>query len=302
MKCYLTFICLTLSAAFGFSQDYIDVLKVHAGTTAPNSFDTGGNKTRINEFVADLSTPVKINDRSALVTGLIYESFNTRLFSDGNMERFGSATIKLGMNRQINERWSGTAVLLPKVASNHLNIGNKDFQLGAVAIMKYQKSKTLNYKFGLYYNSELFGPFFVPMAGLYYLSPNGRFEGNLMLPLQADANYKLYRRLSIGCNFNGQIRSYHLTNAAPGFGDTYLARATNEFYVYLKLPVSKNFIVQTKLGQSVGRSYRVYSTDDKVTFGLPALFIGGHRQQLNTDFSNGFIFQASLLYRVYLNK
>src|SRR5438105_683155 len=83
---------------------------------------------------------------------------------------------------------------------NYETIGNKDLQMGGIAIMKFKKNDNLNYKFGLYYNSELFGPFFVPMIGIYYLSPNKKLETNIMLPLQADVNYKLNSFINVGAN------------------------------------------------------------------------------------------------------
>ena len=77
---------------------------------------------------------------------------------------------------------------------------------------------------------------------------------------------------------------------------------TNEYEAYLKFNATKNISITIKVGQSIGRTYNVFDEGDKVTFGLPATFIGGKRQQLNTNFSNGMIFQATLLYRFNLEK
>ena len=77
---------------------------------------------------------------------------------------------------------------------------------------------------------------------------------------------------------------------------------TNEYEAYLKFNATKNISITIKVGQSIGRTYNVFDEGDKVTFGLPATFIGGKRQQLNTNFSNGIIFQGTLLYRFNLEK
>ena len=47
---------------------------------------------------------------------------------------------------------------------------------------------------------------------------------------------------------------------------------------------------------------KVYNENDKVDFGLPLALIGGHRKQLNTNFSDGFIFQFTFFYRFSLEK
>ena len=283
-------------------QNYLDLLKVNMSSTPYNTFDKSTSETKNDQIDVDLTVPIKINDKFSIISGAMFENFQTKLFEDGNVKTFGSTALKVGANKLINDRWSATAVLLPKIASDYKSISGKDIQFGAIGIMKYKKSDNKNFKFGLYYNSELFGPFFVPMIGMYYLSPNKKIETNIMLPLQADVNYKLIPFINVGLNFNGQIRSYHLTDVTPSFKSTYIARSTNELYAYLKFNATKNISITIKVGQSIGRTYKVFDEGDKVTFGLPATFIGGKRQQINTNFSNGMIFQATLLYRFNLEK
>ena len=283
---------------FGFSQNYVDLLKVNLNTTPNNTFDSSSVKTKVNEVMVDFTIPIKLNEKTSLITGLIYENIETKLFTNDNTKSFGSSTLKLGINKVFNEKLSGTLVLLPKIASDFKSIGNKDFQVGAIGILKIRKHDNLNYKIGLYYNSELFGPFFVPMFGFYYLSPNKKFEANVMLPLQGDVNYKVISFVSVGCNYNGLIRSYHLND----YNGSYVSKFSNELYTYLKFDVTKKIIFQTKVGQSLSRKYKVYDENDKVDFGLPLLFIGDHRKQINTNFSNGLIFQFSFFYRFNLEK
>jgi len=66
--------------------------------------------------------------------------------------------------------------------------------------------------------------------------------------------------------------------------------------------LQKKISFLTKVGQSIGRKYKVYNENDKVDFGLPLALIGGHRKQLNTNFSDGFIFQFTFFYRFSLEK
>lgn len=301
MNKYILLIRLFLAGSFAFSQNYVDLLKVSASTTPNNTFDSSDVKTRINDLLVDLTVPVKINEGFSVLTGVIYEDMQTKLFADGIVKNFGSTTVKLGFNKQLTEKWSTTVVALPKIASDYNSFNQKDFQVGGIALFKFKKRDNLNFKTGLYYNSELFGPLFVPMLGLYYQSPNKKLEVNIMLPLQADVNYQVLPFMNVGCNFNGQIRSYHLNHISDANPNTYVTKSTNELFAYVKFNVTKSICLQTKLGQSFGRTYKVYDEADKVSFGLPATFIGDKRQQLNSNFSNGMIFQVTLLYRLHLN-
>ncbi len=302
MKFYIPIFFLILNAQSLCAQNYVDIVKISAGTTSPNKFDSSNVSTSINEINADITYPIKINENNSIITGIIYEGIQTKLFDTLDVKIISSITLKVGLNKKFNENWTGTFVVLPKISSDFVQMNSHDVQIGGIAIFKYKKNENLNYKIGLYYNSELFGPFFVPMMGLYYLSPSKKFETNLMLPLQADLNYKIFPFMNLGFNFNGQIRTYHLTNVAPSINSAYVAKSTNEFFAYLKFNFGKSICFLTKVGYSIGRSYRVYNENDKVNFGLPATFIGPKRKQLNDDFSDGLLLQIGLLYRFSLEK
>ncbi len=298
MRKFILFTLLLFLVINTFGQKYVDIAKFYYGNTAMNYFENSDSSTRIKELGLDLTIPIVINPSDALLTGLIYERIQTKLFESDPEETISVLGLRMGLSKKHSDKWSGTYLLIPKLASDFESIGKRDFQIGAIALMKYTKRDDLNYKLGVYYNSELFGPFIVPLFGLYYLSPDKKFETNLTLPFLADMNYKLHDRLHVGVNFFGQIRTYHLTNisstnSSPG----YVLKATNDLYGYLKFNLSKGLSIQTRVGYSLGRSYRVYEDTDKITFGSVLLKVGDDRQQLNTDFSNGFVFQATLLYR-----
>ncbi len=297
MKNRIVYVYFFFNTALAYSQNYLDVIKVNLATTPYNKFDTGLSKTKINQIDADLTVPVKINKNFSLITGLINENIQTKLFENQNIKQFGSVTLKLGINQKFDDNWSGTMVLLPKVSSDHGFTEKKDFQMGVLTMMKFKKRENLNYKFGIYYNSELFGPFVAPVVGMYYLNADEKFEANLLLPLQADFSYKLFNRIRLGASFTGQVRTYHLKNITIDNKSVYLEKSSNEFFAYLKLNFSKNFLMQIKSGQSVGRSFKAYRMDDTVNLGLPAIFFGKKREPLNTGFADGMIFQLVLLYR-----
>ncbi len=291
----LFILCLNVQA-----QSYVDILKINGNTTALNKFDSSSSSTRVNEFSADLSLPIKLTEKTAIISGLIYENINTKLFDNDNYYRFSSISIKMGFNKKVNDTWTYSLVLLPKLASDFKRLSKKDFQLGGIALFKYAKSENFNYKFALYANNDLFGPFFVPMFGFYYLSDDKKWESNVMAPLQADINYKASSNLTIGINYTGQIRSFHLQNMSTSLGDSYVTKASNELSAYSKIHFTKNISLQTKIGYSIGRSYRVFKVKDKVNFALPAYYLNDNRTQLNNDFEDGFLLQLTALYRISL--
>ncbi len=290
------FIFITFNK-FLFSQDYVDLAKFHWATSPNNTFDSIGGKTNVEEIGADILLPVKLNDAHIVLTGLYVEQIKTQFHPLAETSSLYTFNLKIGYNRIHSEKWSGTYMFLPKLSSDMEITSPKNMQFGGLLLMKYSKSKTQNYSFGAYYNNELFGPFVVPLLGMYYKSANEKFEVNATLPIWADINYKLINFISVGTNFSAFVRSYYLSE-----NNAYVVKKTNELFGYLQFNITKNIVLQTKTGYSIGRSYRAYDESNKVDFGFSAFRFGDNRTVLNPDFNDGLIFRIRLIYRYNLNK
>ncbi|HOX81571.1 MAG TPA: DUF6268 family outer membrane beta-barrel protein [Chryseolinea sp.] len=294
-------ILLLLITQLLIAQDYVDVLKFTYTNTSENNFEKSSISTRVQEIYLETTLPLELNTTTNFVTGFICEKIQTKLFKDGENETFSSISLKIGLNKIHSEKWSGTYVLLPKIASDFRQITRKDFQCGGFALLKYKKNEQMSYKVGLYANSELFGPWFVPLLGLYYISSDKKFEANVTLPIMTDANYVFHKNIAIGASFFGQVRTYHLTKITIDGNNGYVHRSTNELSAYLKFTLTKSLVIQSKVGRSIGRYYRVYNENDRISFGLPLLYVGDNREQLNRDFDDGWVYQMMLLYRIHRN-
>lgn len=282
------------------AQEYVDIVKLNYNYSSLNTFENSEEKSTIKELDLELTIPIIINNKMNFITGLYGEAINAKLFSSQPSTSVYSISPKLGLNISHSEKWSGTYMFLPKIASDFKTITHDDFQFGGFALFKYTKSNQLNYKIGIYGNTEFFGPWIVPLFGLYYTSPNKKFEANLTLPFFADVNFSLPYNMKVGINFIGQTKSYYLSTL-PGREDGgYVARATTELYGYAGMAFSKSIHFQVKAGHSFGRYYRVYDSSEQVSLGIPLQFFGDDRQQVNTDFTDGWIFQAMFIYRYNL--
>ncbi len=247
----------------------------------------------------ETTVPIKLNDQFTFLTGLNYES-NTASFNPGRkVETIFGTTLKLGANIKHNANWSGTYVLLPKLSSDLKTISNQDFQIGACALMQYSKSTHLNYKFGAYVNADLFGPFIVPLLGIYYQNSTEKLEFKALLPVNLDLNYVIAKNTRIGFSFKGQVRSYHMNTPIEYEQNRYLVKSTNDLYAYLQYGFNNGLNFQLAFGRSLARSYRIY--EEKVDFGMPLFYAGDNRTQLNSDFKDGWLFKLALFYRLKIN-
>lgn len=297
-KTYLIFFLLFLSG-MASAQNYIDLVKFDYAATPSNRFENSTNTTNLQEINGELTVPLRVNDQFNFLTGLTYEYLSVGLNPGRETESVTGITLKLAANIKHNSNWSGTYMLLPKLSSDLKEVNHQDFQVGGVALMQYTKSTHLNYKFGVYGNADLFGPFIVPLLGIYYLNSSEKLEVKAVLPLNVDLNYNIAKGARLGLNFKGQVRSYHLNTPIGLEQNRYLVKSTNDVYAYCQYGLNNGLNFQLAFGRSLARSYRIY--DEKVSLGIPLFYFGDTRTQLNSDFSDGWLFKFSLFYRLKIN-
>lgn len=295
IKSIFLFLLLCLLSFLSSGQDYVDLIRFHYSNTSQNNFDSIAGSTNVEDFGLDVTLPIQLNDSNAILTGLNIDQIKTQFYPLDNFSTVSSVNIKIGYNKKYGKKWSGTYMLLPKIASDFKKITSKDFQFGALILMKYSKKENLKYNIGAYYNGELFGPFLVPLLGIYYKSKNEKFEANLTLPIWADVNYKLNKFMKVGANFAAFVRSYHLSENAA-----YVVKKSNDLFGYLQFNLIKSVLLQTKTGYTIGRSYKVYDDNDRADFGFSAFRFGDGRTVLNPTFKDGINFKVRLIYRFHI--
>ncbi|UTW64483.1 hypothetical protein KFE98_10185 [bacterium SCSIO 12741] len=306
MRITIVLAFLVGSSLLGSAQDYVDLAKFTYLNSPFNRYsnaDTVVDVARVQEFYLDLTVPIKLQKGHAIITGITLEQLSLQTAPEGyNVNQVFSTALKMGMNYKHSEKLEGTYLFMPKFSSDFHDIGRKDLQLGGLVLYKYHKKEFLKYRFGMYYNSELFGPFFVPLVGFWHRSKNKKFEANVTLPVWVDLNYRFTKWFTAGLNFSSFVRSYYLTPHSTQGREEYLVKASNELYAYGQFHLTKSVLLQGKIGYSIGRRFAAYDVEDRVTFGFMAFRFGDDRDRNNGTFSDGLIFQGRLIYRFDLSK
>ncbi len=282
------------------AQNYIDIARFSYANTPLNSFENISEQTKVEEFGLQLTFPIVLSEKTVILTGLSADRSRLKLDPDfSGHTSLNKIRLQFGLNQVHSEKWTGTYILLPSVASDFESISKEDFQIGLLTLFTFTKKENLKYKIGFYTNTEKYGPLFVPLFGLYYMSPNKKFESTLLLPGQADFNYQLAKKTALGINFDGMTSSYNLRESIYTPKGQYVVRSSNELYTYLQFQIGKSLVAKTKLGYSISRTYKVFNNDEKVDLSLASLYFGDDRTQLNTNFEKGAIFRVELLYRIH---
>lgn len=294
------------------SQNYIDLFKIAYSQNFNNEFEDTQSTTDIHSIDVDLTIPFVINDDNAIVTGVLYSQNNLSLapgFHGDEAPFYGllsekttlyNTILKLGLATNFNEKWSGTFVVLPKLASDYQDISGEDFYVGGAAILKFQKNENLKYRFGVYAMQQAFGLFTTPLLGFYYLSPDEKLEMNVMLPISVNVNYRLGDTRKVGFDYYAIGRSFdiHMENGLYRYVD-YVAL---EFTGYVEQGFMDNSILLRLKGGYVANSAEVYAKDDQIDFRVSAFDFGDERTQLSPDLSDSLFAKLEAVYRFDLSK
>jgi hypothetical protein len=296
IKLMLFFALFTLSAS---AQDYVDILKLSVNNTTLGNIDNN-YETSVNNLNMEVYYPKKLSEKAVLLTGFTVE--NTRLNLSPNSDRSSLTMTRfnLGMKYQHSEKWSGTYVFLPKIASDFENIGSNDFQFGGLAVLDYQYNETSKVKFGVYASSENHGSTITPLIGIWHRSKNSKFYINATLPIRMDANYALSKKFSVGSDLLTSIKSYNLSQLNS---DNYVQEESIRFAFYAALGMMDNSIIlRGRVGFDT-TDYGVFNSNQKVgaqvlTFPLST----DKRTRLNSEFDSSLYVGFDAIYRFDLTK
>ncbi len=307
MKKIILLLTCFASLQIGYSQDYVDIVKFSTNNTSlgtiPEPNQTSANKnfeTSVNNINFELYYPKKLSEKLVLLTGLTTENTRLNLSEGANRTSLTMTRLNLGIKYQHSEKWSGTYVLLPKIASDFNSIGSNDFQIGAIAVLDYQSSESYKIKFGLYSSTENHGSTLTPLIGLWHRSKNNKFYINATLPIRMDANYALTKNLSVGSDLLTSIKSYNLSELKSNF---YVQEESIRFALYTALGLMDNsLILRGKVGLDT-TDYGMFNANEKVgvqvlTFPLS----GDKRTRGNAEFDSSLYVGFDAIYRFDLTK
>jgi len=172
-------------------------------------------------------------------------------------------------------QWKVLYSVIPKI--NYSDINNSGIgQIGGAILATYQKTPALAYKFGLYYNSEFFGNFFIPLAGIdWRINVKNKLFG--VLPGSLAYEHKLNTFFYYGVTFHAVTNSYREIN------NKYFRVDDNQLGLFGDVYVSKNFVLNAEVGHSLFR---------KVRSGQKSVYLN----DLNVN--DNCYFKISLAYRI----
>ncbi|GAK94580.1 hypothetical protein JCM19298_153 [Nonlabens ulvanivorans] len=295
MKNQLPFLIALLGLSMASAQNYLDIARLNVSNTTLEDLEQT-HETNITNVNLEFLLPTPINDKTILITGLTAENSSLVLSNGLSRENLIMTRINLGAKIYHSKKWTGTYLLLPKIASNLNEVASQDFQIGAIALLEYRHKNRFRTKYGLYSSSEEFGTIITPLLGVYYRTPNNKFYIDAAFPIRMEANYNVTKKFSLGADLRTSVKSYNL-----GLTDRYVQEESIRGGLYASYSLMDDkLILRAKAGLDT-TDYGLYNSGDRIGAQILTIQVNGDdRARLNNEFDSSVYFGFDAIYRLNL--
>ncbi len=264
------------------AQPYVDIVNLQY-----QQYRNGGNITK--EHTTSIFLPVEMKTGNRLLLGSSYKSLSFNHQQDSvTTTNLSSLSMQLGITKTLNKHWSIMGMIIPKLNSDFEDISIKDYQFGGILLMTKKVNDQFQYKFGMYYNREFFGNFFVPLIGIGWRISD-RLQVFGVLPGKLNIEYKLSNTFYTGVSFRSVTSSYRLNK---DLNHNYVREGSESFglsqmKIFLNFYPIQRLVIYTELGHTAFREYKIHPNSG---FDNP--------EQLFSDFGNSLFVNVGASFRV----
>jgi len=267
------------------AQPYLDIVKLNYSYSPKQGLNEKTSPLQSNYFSADVTVPIELKKGgdAFLINPFFTNNQGTVSSEDFHVQ---SAGLFVGfLKKDIFKSWnllSSFIVRQNKQAEVDLN---GDWQYGGVILTTWKKNEDVYFKFGLYYNKEFFGNYFMALVGIdWKINEKTNLFGVLpgSMVLERKASQKFY----YGFAFRALTNSYRLENFID-LSTRYLRVDDNQLGIFADTYLSKKIVFSAESGYTILRRYRYGAKNQNFHF--------------KKDYKNdNFYFRAALAYRLRL--
>ncbi|MCX6312465.1 MAG: hypothetical protein NT084_12610 [Bacteroidetes bacterium] len=271
------------------AQVFIDLLNFNAQTFQSTYKDSIQSKNLTTNYNLNVFLPKKIKNGNTFMFRIAGENLHSVYQS--SFSNLYSISIPIGFQFvSKNKKWKTLVMGIPKIASDLKDNLSKDVQYGGTVLFTYvQNDSLLKLKFGLYYNRECFGNFFVPLVGLDWKATN-RISVYGILPNNMRVEFKVNSKLYFGMGYKNYQRSYRLSRQ---FNDDFVRIKEGQLKLFVDFYTKMKVVFFTDVAYGIKYSLVQYDYADAKLVHL--------NNPVYSPMKNGFMFTAGLAYRLRMD-
>jgi hypothetical protein len=230
----------------GKAQPYLDLISLSYNYQQSNN-DDKNNQYHIWQGNLMLNVPLKIKHDVLLLTG----GYDHQKINFDSSLLLENVHVALAWQHQWrNSRFKTISTFIPrKIAELDAWEYSNTYQYGGALLQTYQLNDHLNIKAGVYYNSEFFGDFWLPLAGVdWRINHRWRFWG--VLPSSINAEFKM---LPDRWHLVASLKTF--TNSYRMVQQHYFRINDNQIQIALDYYPTKHLLFNFTIGHSLYRGY-----------------------------------------------
>ena len=292
-KWLLLFILNLSSEEKLFSQSFVDVFNGSLQGLNTHYKDLPATANQTSNIYLNVTLPIKLDSHNYLILKPYFENLASQRGTGSGAEVYNlySGILPIGIQHETRDKkWQYLVLGMPKLSSDFVDkVSGRDFQMGGYGVVTYRKSENLKIKFGVYYNSEFFGTFIVPLAAVDW-KVNSRLKMYGIMPINYRIEYNIIKgKLSGGFAYKGYTRTYRLSS---DFNHGYVRNNEILLKLYLDYYVSKHWVLFAEFGRTILFSPLSYfnGTKDGISQVSPIYF----------PIQDAFLANMGLAYRINL--
>lgn len=292
------FIFFAFISTFSFSQNWVDLGNLYWRLSPYNSVDSSSEQRNLNTITFNVKAPLILNKKNLLIIGLEYQ-YNSvsanKKSDDFDKLEFSSSMLQFGWEHKWNTKSKMLFMTIGRLNSNFNSVDDKHFQLGGLVLGTTARSKKFQWKYGVYYNGEYFGPMIVPLFGFNW-KINKKWRLKTIIPMNLELSYFPRKRFRTGLFFEGINASYLIIHNNET-NDFYVDKADNNLSWFTEFNLGKNIWFHFKAGYSILRGYDTYESEDQISLKIGSINLGDNRPETPPMFENGWSIETRIIYR-----
>src|SRR4030095_3457394 len=242
------------------AKPYLDIVRLNYTYSPQKGLNEKKSPLESNFFTADVTLPIELKKGGDAFIINPFFTNNTGEVSTKDFHVTSKALLVGFLKKDIFPNWNLLSSFIVR-RNTEVDIESKDdWQYGGVILTTWKKKEDVSFKFGLYYNREFFGNYFMPLVGLDWRidSKNNLFG---VLPGYMIFEHKVASRFYYGFAFRALTNSYREETVEPCLsgdcsGKNYLRIDDNPLGIYADTYLSKKIVLSTEAGYTILRRYR----------------------------------------------
>jgi len=249
-------------------QNYTDIVNARYYYIPPVALKDSSKHNNIRELRFETTLPIELKNGNIIGFKPRYSSYTLNTNING-LKDLRLHTVKLPFFiywKFANSRWSIYADISPKLNSDFRNLSGRHFQIGGMVITYFEKKENFAWQLGIVYNQDTYGPFFMPLLGLYVMNEKNYFEA--LLPAYVIYERKLNPKFYAGLELELRGETFRLGDSQ--YEDSFISQLGENKLTFLTEPklfidyyVAKHVVLFIKPGLRLFQKWEHYTEDDK---------------------------------------